>query len=46
MKLWYYWIEERKLHSQKIWDHVGETVMLHTLQTTYGLYCIKILNDD
>ena len=46
MKLWHYWIGERKLHSQKIWDHVGETVMLHTLQTTYGLYCIKIFSDD
>ena len=46
MKLWHYCIGERKLRSQKIWDHVGETVMLHTLQTTYGLYCIKILNDD
>ena len=39
-------LDWRKLHSQKIWDHVGETVMLHTLQTTYGLYCIKIFSND
>ena len=34
------------MYLQKIWDHVSETIMLHTLQTTYSLSCIKILNDD